>query len=125
MMLKRKKEGIRNSSKIELLAWTPIMDDALVDALLHQHNKGNKVNGTWTSKAYDNIVAKLKVKISEEIDKNKVKNHQKTIKSNFSKCYNLFKNGLSRFAWNSTTKLWSVKPKVWEILFEVRNYFYN
>ena len=120
-MPKRKKDGIEHSSKIESLAWTSTMDDALVDAFLHQHNEGNKVNGTWTSKAYDNIVAELKVKIGEGIDKNKVKNRWKTIKGNFSKCYDFFKNGLSGFAWNPTTKLWSAEPEVWEKLFEVSN----
>ena len=46
------------------------------------------------SMVYDNIVVELKVKISEEIDKNNVKNCRKAIKSNFSKCYDFLKNGL-------------------------------
>ena len=32
------------------------MDDALVDTFLHQVIIGGRVNGTFTSKAYDDIV---------------------------------------------------------------------
>ncbi|KAK0575125.1 hypothetical protein LWI29_034351 [Acer saccharum] len=43
----------------------------------------------------------------------------KSLKPNFSECYDLFnKGGLSGFAWNSVTKIWSAEPEVWEILLE-------
>ena len=32
------------------------MDDALVDTFLHQVIIGGRINGTFTSKAYDDIV---------------------------------------------------------------------
>lgn len=42
--------------------WTAEMDSTLVDAFFHQHNEGNKVGGTFTSKAYDNIQKELQEK---------------------------------------------------------------
>ncbi|KAK2640665.1 hypothetical protein Ddye_028460 [Dipteronia dyeriana] len=43
----------------------------------------------------------------------------KSLKTNFSECYNLFNKGaLSGFAWNPVTKIWSDEPEVWENLLE-------
>ena len=64
------------------------MDDALVNAFLNLVIIGGRVNGTFTSKAYDN--------------KDKVKNQQKTLKNNFHECYDIFKGGLSGFGWNDS-----------------------
>ena len=64
-------------------------------------------------------VKELQEKFEKPIDKQKVKNHIKTIKYNWSDCYDVFKNGLSGFAWNPITKMWSAKPKVWESLIQV------
>ena len=48
------------------------MDDTLVDAFLHQVIIGGKVNGTFTSKAYDDIMKELVKKFHMEINKDKV-----------------------------------------------------
>ena len=50
------------------------MNDALVDAFLHQVIIGGRVNRTFTSKAYDDIVKELVEKFHIEINKDKVKN---------------------------------------------------
>ena len=50
------------------------MDDTLVDICLHQVNIGGRVNGTFTSKAYDDIVKELVEKFHMDINKDKVKN---------------------------------------------------
>ena len=42
--------------------WSNVMDDALVDAFLRQVI--DRVNGTFTSKTYDDIVKELVEKIS-------------------------------------------------------------
>ena len=76
------------------------MNDALVDAFLHQVIIGGRVNGTFTSKAYDDIVKELVENFHMEINKDKVKNQQKTLKKDFHECYNIFKDGLSGFRWN-------------------------
>ena len=96
--------------------WTAVMDDALIDALLHQQHLGNRNGSVFTTHAYDNIVKELQEKFEKPIDKQKVKNHIKTIKYNWSYWYDVFKNGLSGFAWSPITKMWSVELEVWESL---------
>ena len=95
------------------------MDDVLIDALLHQHHLGNRNGSVFTTHAYDNIVKELREKFEKPIDKQKVKNRIKTIKYNWSDCYDVFKNGLSGFAWSPITKMWSAEPEVWESLIQV------
>ena len=106
-------------SKLERETWTPDMDNALVDAFLNQQNLGNKVGGSFTSKAYEAITKELQEKFERPFSKEKVKGRWKLIKRNFSKCYDLFKNGLSGFAWDPITKRWSAEPEVWQKLIEV------
>ena len=50
------------------------MDDALVDAFLHQVIISGRINGTFTSKAYADIVKELVKKFHMKINKDKVKN---------------------------------------------------
>ena len=64
---------------------------------LHQVIIGGRVNGTFTFKAFDDIVKELVENFHMEINKDKVKNQQKTLKNNFHECYNIFKDGLSGF----------------------------
>ena len=73
----------------------------------------------FTTHAYENIVKELEEKFEKPIDKQKVKNRIKTIKYNWSDCYDVFKNGLSGFAWSPITKMWSAEPEVWESLIQV------
>ena len=136
-VMPRKKKSIDNNE--ECLSWTYQMDEALVDAFLHQQNSGNRVNGTFTPKAYDNIMKELKERLGMQIEKDKIKNRWKTMKSNFAKCFDVIQYGMSGFGWNPVTKMWSAEPEVWQRLIEVcfdilqplklvgsaKNYLYN
>ena len=66
-----KKNGRDPSKEIQ---WSSVMDDALVDAFLHQVVIGGRVNGTFTSKTYDDIVKELVENFHMEINKENVKN---------------------------------------------------
>ncbi|KAJ3706954.1 hypothetical protein LUZ61_010659 [Rhynchospora tenuis] len=112
--------GKRKNSEVELVTWNQNMDDALLDALEYQSNIGNRVSGTFTSKAYDNILKELSDKFKDvAFDKEKIKNRVKYLKRNFGICYDLFK-GLSGFSWNSVSNMWSADPGVWKDLFKSR-----
>ena len=82
-----------------------------------------RVNGTFTSKAYDEIVKELAEKFDMEINKDKVKKRQKTLKKNFYECYDIFKDGLSGFGWNDSLNMWTAEPEVWEPLIVVNYHF--
>ncbi|XP_030950143.1 uncharacterized protein LOC115974063 [Quercus lobata] len=77
---------------------------------------GGRVNGTFISKAYDDIVKELVEKFYTEINKDNVKNRQKTLKKNFHECYDIFIDGLSGFGWNDSLNIWTAKLEVWESL---------
>ncbi|XP_019431498.1 PREDICTED: L10-interacting MYB domain-containing protein-like [Lupinus angustifolius] len=98
--------------------WTDDMDNTLVEAFLHQQNEGNRVNGTFTTAAYEAIVKELQEKFERAFGKEKVKGRWKLLKRRFSKCFDLFKNGLSGFAWDPTTKRWCAEEEVWQQLIE-------
>ena len=66
------------------------MDVALVDVFLYQVIIGGRVNGNFTCKAYDDIVKELVENFHMEIDKDKAKNQQKTLKKNFHECHDIF-----------------------------------
>ncbi|KAJ4772520.1 Myb/SANT-like DNA-binding domain protein [Rhynchospora pubera] len=112
--------GKRKNSEVELVTWNQTMDDALLDALEYQSNSGNQINGTFTSKAYDNILKELSGKFKDvAFDKEKIKNRVKYLKRNFGSCYDLFK-GLSGFSWNPVSNMWGAEPGVWQDLFKSR-----
>uniref|UniRef100_A0A2N9HZV3 Myb/SANT-like domain-containing protein n=1 Tax=Fagus sylvatica TaxID=28930 RepID=A0A2N9HZV3_FAGSY len=110
---KSKKDGGDPSKEVQ---WTSVMDDALVDALLYQLSIGARVNGTFNSRAYDEVVKELVAKFEMDINKDKVKNRQKTLKNFFGECYDIFKEGLSGFGWNDSLSMWTAEPEVWEPL---------
>uniref|UniRef100_A0A2N9HC42 Retrotransposon gag domain-containing protein n=1 Tax=Fagus sylvatica TaxID=28930 RepID=A0A2N9HC42_FAGSY len=56
---KSKKDGGDPSKEVQ---WTSVMDDALVDVLLYQLSIGARVNGTFNSRAYDEVVKELVAK---------------------------------------------------------------
>jgi len=107
-----------NNGNHGTLSWNRAMDDALVDAFMHEFEKGNKVNGTFTTTAYDNITAEICALFGNKIDKLKIKNRWKTLKKNFTEYYDIFKGGMSGFSWNQITQLWDAEPEVWDALIE-------
>ncbi|XP_074559034.1 uncharacterized protein LOC141814972 [Curcuma longa] len=101
--------------------WNKVMDDALIDAYLNQHNIGNRVGGTFTTHAFENIVNELKEKFPDKfIDKDKVQNRMKHIKRGWFSCYDIFKNGMSGFAWDPITEFFSAESEVWQQLIEIK-----
>ncbi|XP_045791778.1 uncharacterized protein LOC123886506 [Trifolium pratense] len=111
-----KKQLSTNNGNSRTLSWTRAMDDALVDAFMHEFENGNKVNGTFTSTAYDHITAEISALFGEKIDRVKIKNRWKTLKKNFTEYYDIFKGGMSGFSMNPTTQLWDAEPEVWDAL---------
>jgi hypothetical protein len=113
---KSKKDGGDPSKEVQ---WTSVMDDALVDVLLYQLSIGVRVDETFNSRAYDEVVKELVAKFDMDINKDKVKNRQKTLIFFFGECYNIFKEVLSGFGWNDSLSMWTAEPEVWEPLIMV------
>ena len=66
-----KKNGRDPSKEVQ---WNSVIDDALVDFFLYQVIIDGRINGAFTSKAYDDIVKELVEKFHMENNKDKVKN---------------------------------------------------
>ncbi|KAL5578745.1 hypothetical protein UlMin_011187 [Ulmus minor] len=105
--------------KKDTMKWTDHMDVVLLDALLEQQVNGNRVDGTFTSTAYNNVLKVCREELKYPFDKDHLKNHIKTLKNHFNTCHGLFK-GLSGFVWSSTTKMFEAEPEVWNALFEAK-----
>ena len=111
----------RNGNKTtSVLFWSKPMDDAIVDAYLHEDTIGNRVGGTFTPRAFENIIKELREKFSDcPIDKEKVQNRMKHIKRVWTSYYDIFRNGLSGFNWDPISEMLIVEPEVWQQLIEV------
>lgn len=72
-----------NSGKRDTLVWTPRMDIAFIQTMLKEHDKGNMIDGTFTSQAYMNMVEMLYRNMNQDFNKNHLKNRLKTIKKHF------------------------------------------
>ncbi|XP_035831542.1 uncharacterized protein At2g29880 isoform X2 [Helianthus annuus] len=113
-----------NTSKKEQLKWTEIMDNAFIQAMITQQDKGNRINGTFTTQAYANMIEELTTKlprdiIKMEITKNHLRNRLKTLKIRFSQWYDMFRGtSLSGFSWNPDTQLIEAEDEVWNKLIE-------
>ena len=96
-----------NGDPSKEVQWTSVMNSALVDTFLHQVNTVGRVNGTFTFKAYDDIVKKLVDKFHLEINNDNVKNLQKTLgKKKIHEFHDIFKDELSVFGWNDSLHIW-------------------
>ncbi|XP_015945412.1 uncharacterized protein LOC107470526 [Arachis duranensis] len=99
-----------DTSSKDNLRWIEEMDAAFLDALIEKCSKENRVDGTFTTSAYENVLVTLKASFGNHFCKDNLKNRLKTLKDHFRVCYDLFHN-LSGFSWNPDTKLFTAK--VW------------
>ncbi|PHT35800.1 hypothetical protein CQW23_23500 [Capsicum baccatum] len=102
--------------------WTNAMNDTLVDAYCHGDAIGNRVGGTFTMHAMDNIVKEIQSKFLDRvINKEKNHNRMKAIKRQFTKYNDIFHHsGMSGFAWDPITQKWDAKLEVWDQLIQDR-----
>ncbi|KAI9180607.1 hypothetical protein LWI28_006482 [Acer negundo] len=103
--------------KKNTMKWTESMDVVLFDALLEQQANGNRIDGTFTTTAYNNVLKICREELKYQFDKDHLKNRIKTLKINFNACYDLFK-GLSGFSWSPVTRMFEAEPEVWNTLIE-------
>ncbi|KAF2293663.1 hypothetical protein GH714_003933 [Hevea brasiliensis] len=115
-MPRRKKIPNQESSMYgrDHVVWTNEMDNVLINAILEEDHKGNRPEGTWNTRVFDNMLQVLRVAFGPVIQKSNIKNRMKTLKRTFAECKDLF-HGLSGFAWNPVTKLFEATFDVWEI----------
>nr|KYP50468.1 hypothetical protein KK1_027720 [Cajanus cajan] len=103
----------------EFTKWTDDMDFRLLTAMLDEARLGNRVDGSWTTQAYNNIVEALRQTGLTGITKNNVKNRQKSLKDRWREVHDLF-SGLSGFAWDESTKRFTAELEEWDDLLHAK-----
>ena len=107
----------------EFTKWTTKMDLILLNAMIDEVWKGCRIDGSWTSQGYTNIVMALNEAGLPGLKKNNVKNRQKSLKDGWRDIHDLF-GGLSGFALNQNTKLFEAEDEVWSDLIKVQWYVF-
>ncbi|KAG2405756.1 uncharacterized protein HKW66_Vig0050110 [Vigna angularis] len=103
----------------EFIKWTEDMDARLLHSMIEESRIGNRVDGSWTSQAYSNMVDHLHSSGYVAITKNNVKNRQKVLKDKWREVHDLF-SGLSGFAWNPVSMTFHAEDDVWMDLIQSR-----
>ncbi|KAK1591193.1 hypothetical protein Q3G72_003688 [Acer saccharum] len=122
--MKIKIEG--GQPKKDIVKWTECMDRVLLNALLGQQVNGNRIDGTLTTSAYNNVLKICREELKYPFDKDHLKNRIKNLKINFNAGYDLLK-GLSGFSWSPITRMFEAEPeskpsaKKWRVT-EIQNY---
>ncbi|XP_071694010.1 uncharacterized protein [Rutidosis leptorrhynchoides] len=82
--------------------------------------KRERPDGTFTTQAYTNILNTLNTEFPDKgLKKDHLKNRLKTLKDNFSQCYDIFRGvKLSGFGWNSESTLIEAEDEVWDTLIQ-------
>jgi len=88
--------------------------------MIEEVRRGCRIDGSWTTQGYTNIVMALHEAGLSAIKKKHVKNRQKSLKDRGREVHDLF-GGLSGFTWNQTTKHFEAKEEVWNDLIKVRS----
>ncbi|XP_052728720.1 uncharacterized protein LOC108322420 isoform X2 [Vigna angularis] len=103
----------------EFIKWTEDMDARLLHSMIEESRLGNRVDGSWTTQAYNNMVKYLHSCGYVNVSKNNVKNRQKVLKDRWREVHDLF-GGLSGFAWNAVTMRFEAEDEVWADLIQSR-----
>ncbi|XP_035832310.1 uncharacterized protein At2g29880 isoform X3 [Helianthus annuus] len=109
------------TGKKEQIKWTESMDNIFIQSMIAQQDNGNRINGSFTSQAYNNMIEELNTKLQIELTKKHLKNRLKTLKEHFSQWYDMFRGtSLSGFSWNSETQLIEAEDEVWDKLIDAK-----
>jgi hypothetical protein len=92
--------------------WTPPMDRYLIDLLLEQVHKGNKLGHTFITQAWINMVTSFNAKFRSHHDKDVLKNRYKHLRRQYNDVKILLEqNG---FSWDETREMVTASDIVWD-----------
>lgn len=94
------------------LTWSDEMDVVLIDALLEQVEKGQKIGSTFTAFAYSSVADLVGSKFQKVLSIANVKNRMKTLKSKHTEAQKVL--GQSGFGYNESTQMIEATPDVWK-----------
>ncbi|XP_065850849.1 L10-interacting MYB domain-containing protein [Euphorbia lathyris] len=92
--------------------WTPPMDRYLIDLLLDQVHKGNKLGQTFISQAWIEMVALFNIKFQSNHGKDVLKNRYKHLRRMYSDIKDLLEH--NGFSWDETREMITAEDDVWD-----------
>ncbi|KAK7830407.1 l10-interacting myb domain-containing protein, partial [Quercus suber] len=92
--------------------WTPPMDRYLIDLLLEQVHRGNKLGQTFITQAWIDMVTSFNAKFNSHHDKDVLKNRYKHLKRQYNDVKILLQ--LSGFSWDETREMVTADDHVWD-----------
>ncbi|KAG8388255.1 hypothetical protein BUALT_Bualt02G0106700 [Buddleja alternifolia] len=101
------------------LKWSDEMDRFLVDCLMEQKLKGQKIGDVFTSTAYKAAATSVSSKFHFFCDSGLVKNRVKTLKKHLASVKDILQNG-SGFGFNYSTKMIEAEAGVWDAYLEAK-----
>ncbi|KAL1168130.1 hypothetical protein V6Z11_A05G064300 [Gossypium hirsutum] len=91
--------------------WTPPMDRYLIDLLLDQVHRGNKLGQTFLTQAWVDMVRSFNVKFGSHYDKDVLKNRYKHLRRLYNDIKILLEQ--SGFSWDETRDMVIAEDSVW------------
>lgn len=101
--------------------WTPPMDRYLIDLLLDQVHRGNKLGQTFITQAWADMVVSFNSKFRSHHDKDVLKNRFKHLRRQYNDIKILLQQ--SGFSWDETREMVTAEDHVWDAYTKVNNYF--
>lgn len=97
--------------------WTPPMDRYLIDLLLDQVHRGNKLGQTFLTQAWVDMVTAFNVKFGSHYDKDVLKNRYKHLRRLYNDIKILLEQ--SGFSWDETRDMVVAEDSVWNAYIKV------
>lgn len=94
------------------LKWGDDMDACLIDSLMEQKLKGQKIGGNFTKTAYKATSTAVSTQFSIVCDPAHVKNRVKTLKKHLAVMKDMIESK-SGFGYNESDKMIEAEPQVW------------
>lgn len=92
--------------------WTPPMDHYLIDQLLDQVHKGNKLGQTFISQAWTDMVTSFNTQFRSCYDKDVLKNRYKHLRRQYNDIKVLLEQ--SGFSWDDTREMITAEDHIWD-----------
>ncbi|XP_008220650.1 PREDICTED: L10-interacting MYB domain-containing protein [Prunus mume] len=92
--------------------WTPPMDRYLIDLLLDQVHRGNKLGQTFITRAWIDMVTSFNAQFRSHHDKDVLKNRYKHLRRQYNDIKNLLEHG--GFLWDESREMITAEDNVWD-----------
>lgn len=99
------------------------MDACLIDLLLEQVKRGNRLGQTFITRAWNGMTVSFNEQFKSQYDKDVLKNRYKHLKKQFNEVDNLLQQ--DGFSWDDTKEMVNAEDHVWDAYTKVTFFFFT